>query len=265
MTTTDIHKIFFLTVDFENDWHSSATEGIRPCLDFLLNFLPRYQIKATVFVLAELIEKFALEIYEISKIHEVAVHSHSHKVLTNLSTIELLHEIKEAKERFEEINITPYGFSAPFFCTNQIVLDAIKSAGFLYDSSFVSFSIKSFYQNFFHPNRPYKLKNGLWEFPVTNWTFFRIPFGLSYLRIFGSFFDYSKISTHTVLFFMHSYDFAATMTQYNLAEIWKPFYLAAHSSNENRKLISDVFDRYQKKKYRFVSIYDYLNQGDKIG
>ena len=77
-----------ITVDLEYDWEKKETKNIS-LIPKLLDLFDSYNIKATFFVLGELIEKNEDCIKEIAKKHEIASHGFSHKNLKKIDSKDL--------------------------------------------------------------------------------------------------------------------------------------------------------------------------------
>ena len=81
-----------MTVDLEYDWDSDKTESWEGSLNKLLDFFDDNKIKSTFFVVTNLIDKYEDKVKEIARKHEIASHSHSHKILKFLGVKELEEE-----------------------------------------------------------------------------------------------------------------------------------------------------------------------------
>ena len=99
-------------------------------------------------------------------VHEVASHGVEHEDLTGeKSGIRLEDEalrsiLVQGREEIAELTgRPPQGFRAPYQHVDARVLDAVRDCGFRYDSS-MTVAMKD---GVLHP---YRLDNGLWEFPV---------------------------------------------------------------------------------------------------
>lgn len=127
-----------LTLDLEYDFETSNLDNLK-FIPKILDFFDDNNVKATFFCLGELVKENEDLIKEISKKHEIASHSFSHKRLNKLNDFELEREIKKSKEAFKEININVKGFRAPYFITNKNLWNLLKKYGFEYDSSIANF------------------------------------------------------------------------------------------------------------------------------
>ena len=139
----------------------------------LLNLLSKYNIKATFFLLGEMMEEFPELVHEIkNEGHELGCHTYSHPFLYEITPEKFREEIRRCKEL-----ITPYqekydGFRAPYFSiksANLWVLDILNEEGFTYDSSvFPGNTFRSGISGF--PKDIHTLPSGLVEYPISNFS-----------------------------------------------------------------------------------------------
>ena len=183
-----------MTIDLEYDWESEGTDNITVTLPKLLDLFDDYHVTATFFVMGEIAEKFPEQIKSISKRHEIASHSFSHKFMNRLSDEELEEEITNAKSALEKLGIAAGGFRCPYFVfpkNRQLFYELLKKYNFTYDSSLSTF-FPGRYFNLTSQTSPHKV-HGLIELPMPNFIPKFMPAGLSYYRIaypFSKFFNY---------------------------------------------------------------------------
>jgi hypothetical protein len=103
--------------------------------------------RATFFILGWLAERLPHLVREIhARGHEVASHGYEHRLGTDLSIRDLRNDLEDSKKRLEDITGEAVkGYRAPSFCINHETLRAIADSGYLYDSSYNSFSLHSRY------------------------------------------------------------------------------------------------------------------------
>ena len=103
--------------------------------------------KATFFVLFWIAQRLPRLIQEIhARGHEVASHGWKHVRCDQQSAGELKNDLEYSKKMLEDTVGAPvYGYRAPSFSINEDVLKAIADCGYLYDSSFNSFSLHDRY------------------------------------------------------------------------------------------------------------------------
>lgn len=195
-----------LTIDLEEWYHpeyvkskapTNKEERVTKSLDKTLRLLSELDVRATFFVLGELVEKHPEIPEKISKNgHEVAFHGYHHEQLWKMDAETLRSEIKKFDLLTTEKCI---GFRAPSFSLNnktKWALKVLEDAGYKYDSS-VFPTRTPLYGVWGAPTRPYKPsyqdvaeEDGnvkLWEFPLLVYPFvgLRIPVaGGFYLRFF---------------------------------------------------------------------------------
>lgn len=194
-----------LTVDVEDgvsiamkdyfNVHMDPTSRVLSNMDTILSLFNQNQVKATFFILGEVVEKFPDLLRQIDREgHEVGVHGYNHDQIFKLTPDKLESELTRAKSLIEDITGKQvYGFRAPAFSINQKTawaLPVIEKTGFTYDSSiFPSRSLRYGWQGFSKDICRLKLADSrdLIEFPLS---VFRIPGkdipvgGGGYLRYF---------------------------------------------------------------------------------
>jgi len=221
-----------LTLDLEYDFETDRLDNLK-FIPKILDFFDEHKVKATFFVLGELVKDNEELIKEISRKHEIASHSFSHKRLNKLNGFELEEEIKKSKEAFKEIGINVKGFRAPYFITNKRLWNVLKKNGFEYDSSVAGF-FPGRYLNF--NLKPRKI-NGIIELPVPN-LIFPFPNGLSYHRML---YPFSKLLKMNYMFYFHPCEFLGEM---NMNEI---NFFVKKAYKRNLKKSWQIFEEIVKK------------------
>ncbi len=126
--------------------------------------LPHHgSIRATFFILGWIAERLPHLVREIqSRGHEIASHGYSHELCHNQPIDALRVDLVRSKKLLEDITGSPiYGYRAPSFSITDEALIHIKSAGYLYDSSFNAFRLHKRYGKInLNGNR----KNGILHF-----------------------------------------------------------------------------------------------------
>jgi len=198
---------FFLTLDFEEWYHLEYVdkENINPytnatTIDKLGDFfsiLDQYNIKITVFILGELVAKHSNLIKKISKNgHEIAIHGWNHGLLNNKNENIFLREVSKAKKELEDlIGKEVRGYRSPCFSIDNKQLEALKTIGIKYDSSYIKFSEHPLYgslsmKNFNKVDDLIYIKKGFFEFELPTIKIFNkhIPIsGGGYFRLFPRF------------------------------------------------------------------------------
>ncbi len=128
-----IYRVHGWTYEAAND--PLFETGLRHALEFF----DRAQVRATLFVIAEDLDsphKRELIKEAVSRGHEIASHSYTHRKLTTLDRGEKQREIFASRERLEkELGVEVHGFRAPGFHIDREALELIDAAGYAYDSS----------------------------------------------------------------------------------------------------------------------------------
>ena len=179
-----------LTIDVE-DWFQ--VENFKSYIDFstwdsfelrveknthlILDLLDTFALKpkATFFILGWIAQKLPGLIRQIKdRGHEVASHGGNHHLCTILDRNRLAQDLLTSKKRLEDITgQAVYGYRAPSFAINDRVLEMIKQAGYLYDSSYNSFSAHGRYGSIdlsksVKRGGSYQLGTHFFELPVSN-------------------------------------------------------------------------------------------------
>lgn len=128
---------------FEKDSGGHLTGAINPTNTINTKNSP----KGTFFVLGWIAERLPNLVREIhSRGHEVASHGYSHDICNQESSEELKRDLSDSKKCLEDIIGTPvFGYRAPSFSINNDILKVIEKCGYLYDSSYNSFSMHGRY------------------------------------------------------------------------------------------------------------------------
>ncbi|MEA1901839.1 MAG: XrtA system polysaccharide deacetylase [Thermodesulfobacteriota bacterium] len=103
--------------------------------------------KATFFILGWIAERLPHLVREIhARGHEVASHGYTHNLCNQQSHEELKTDLADSKKMLEDIISAPiYGYRAPSFSIDKDILKIIQDCGYLYDSSYNSFSMHGRY------------------------------------------------------------------------------------------------------------------------
>ena len=131
----DVEEIFH--AEYVREYYASRKLTYRTpnILPQIISFLEKYNVKATFFIVGEILEKFP-EIKDIILTygHEIAFHGWTHKPLWKLGCKAFLDEVR----RFKRIYPNVIGFRAPSFSLNNSTkwaLYILEKEGFKYDSS----------------------------------------------------------------------------------------------------------------------------------
>jgi len=187
---------WFQTQNYEStirraDWQHCEFRAIENTAR-ILDILERHGARATFFVLGWVAER-APEIVEmiLDRHHEVASHGFSHRRLRDLGPAGFRSDLLRSVDALAEAGAADVrGFRAPSFSITQTeawAFDVLAECGFLYDSSVMPTGLHPDYGIRNAPLSPYKVREDLWEIPLTVLRVlgYGIPTGGgAYLRLF---------------------------------------------------------------------------------
>jgi polysaccharide deacetylase family protein (PEP-CTERM system associated) len=204
----------YLTIDVEDYFQVSAFDNVvRPeewaaCESRverntrkILVILAEQNIRATFFIVGWVAERFPALVQEIDRAgHEIGCHSYLHRRIYTLTPEQFHEDTKQAKDILESIiGKKVAGYRAPSYSiTNQSLwaLDILQEAGFQYDSSIFPMR-HDLYGIPDAPRFPYRLPNGLQEYPISTAMMMgrKIPVaGGGYFRLFPYWFTKRALS-----------------------------------------------------------------------
>ena len=130
---------------------------------------------ATFFVLCWIAERIPHLVREIAaRGHEVASHGCYHELPQNMPFHSLRTELKDSRKRLEDtIGMPVIGFRAPSFAIDDDILEAVSKTGYLYDSSYNSFSLHGRYGKISLNGQPqigiaHRVIDNFYELPISN-------------------------------------------------------------------------------------------------
>lgn len=251
---------------FEN-WTDRYDYVTKPSLE-LLNILEEYDVKATFFVIADMVDRYPelMERLKSSR-HEIAHHSLHHTIPFNTKTKQATQtpsewetELKEAKNILESyFERTVYGYRAPGAYFADWMLPILIKSGFLYDTSLVSNSVynKSNRALDHFPKIPFFLNKNFEVSDTADDSVLEIPWvsrkignfylpggGAFFFRLFGAKYFIKMYSEHLKMgdgvFYIHSLDISNE--KFPLSNFRnRPFYWinkGKKTKNELAKLLS---------------------------
>lgn len=155
--TVDV-ELFSQTPAYRAAEGATDREGIGlEGLAFLRAALARHEARSTCFVVSELAEEYPGAIRELAADgHEIGSHTHTHRLLTDLSPAERESELVRSKARLESTTgASVAGFRAPAFDVGPEHFHALRAAGYEYDASVVpARSIPGWYGGTVDRHRP---------------------------------------------------------------------------------------------------------------
>jgi polysaccharide deacetylase family protein (PEP-CTERM system associated) len=217
------------TVDLE-DWYQGV--GI-PAADWnryekrlnigfevLMNLLNKKNVKATFFVLGNVIEEYPETIRQlINEGHEIACHSYSHTELFYLDAGLFEKEILRCIELLKPFGKNYAGFRAPYFSIDNRswwALDILKKNHFYYDASIYPGDSKRTGIVGYRKDIHYIETAALWEAPVSTFKFLTFDFALggAFFRILPYKIFAEKLKkinlTRPGIFYMHPWELDET-------------------------------------------------------
>ena len=195
-----------LSVDFESFADTPAyrsasgtvpqPENIGPeTMDRLLALFEEYDADSTFFVVGDVAENHPERVRAAAEAgHEIASHTQTHRLLTDLEPAERREEMGRSREVLEDIaDASVEGFRAPAFDIAGDHFEMLAETGYTYDSSTVpARSIPGWYGGEFSAHRPTSasaLRAGapetIAELPVSVMPRLRLPLTGTWLRFFG--------------------------------------------------------------------------------
>lgn len=131
-------KICFVSIDVESDFATGQTfEGVAN-LDKILKIFEKDNLPVTLFVVGNVLERYAQQFKQWKNSYEIASHSFSHRFWNNLRESEREEELEKFINLYQKVfNQNPKGFRAPSHVIDEKGLQLLKKKGFLYDSSIV--------------------------------------------------------------------------------------------------------------------------------
>jgi peptidoglycan/xylan/chitin deacetylase (PgdA/CDA1 family) len=219
-------KMGIVSVDVEEDLHldlqkKKTFNNIEEMHELLATFA-NLNIRATLFVTGDVIQKYPDDVKEWSKKHEIGCHSRYHIPINFLSLTERENDIMEYLKLYRDLFSTrPEGYRAVQNIIDWDQIQLIEKSGFVYDSSIIEkipvFRIKQLPRGStpphpYHPNETNYLSTGkmkLWEIPISSSPFVHFPLYGTWIRYFGPSFFKALYKTSSPPFFhiaMHSWD-----------------------------------------------------------
>ena len=148
MSLSDYNKIILLTIDIEEWYHLEYLREYKLNKDIsvkrgfvdLLSALDDNSIKATFFIVSELLNKFKDVFQDINlNNYEIASHSHRHYLPLKMKLNDFYEDAYKSKNLLENyFNREIRGFRAPCFSINELCLDQLIKIGY-YEVVFLEF------------------------------------------------------------------------------------------------------------------------------
>lgn len=180
-----------LTVDVEDYYHVSAFDSVVGFANWenqqsrieanvrkVLDILAQEGVRATFFVLGWVAQHFPGVVKAIySAGHEIATHGYAHRLVYDQTPDEFQADVQRSLDVIQDLTGEKIiGYRAPSFSiTPKSVwaLEVLEACGLKYDSSV--FPTRPLVHNRYGfpgaPTRPYQIRPGFWEFPITTFRF----------------------------------------------------------------------------------------------
>jgi len=166
-----------LSVDVEDWYHDGGTGGVQPVEHRvegntlrLLDLLAARGVRATFFLLGEVVERFPALARRIADAgHEIGSHGHQHRPVMQMTRAELRADVGRSLRVIEDATgAAGGGYRAPYFSIKAAVrwpIEIVAEAGVRYDASILAIDRPPGLE-VVSPREPYRHPNGLWEIPV---------------------------------------------------------------------------------------------------
>ena len=230
------------------------------------------QIKATFFVLGWIAKKLPQLVLEIqSRGHEVASHGYYHNRCDQQIFSELKKDLENSKKLLEDIIGSPViGYRAPSFAINNDILKLIEDCGYLYDSSYNSFSLHDRYGSLdlsksIKKEAAYLLSDKFYEMPVSNLKLktqsMELPWsGGGYFRMIPLPLFTAGVNTilnqnNTYIFYMHPWEIDPDQPKVDNAPAFFKFRHYLNLKSTRKKLLRFI-KRF--KQHKFISCGQYI-------
>jgi len=251
-------RTFAMTLDLEKDFSGALENEDRLLRSHaltaeLLELLQAEQVKLSVFVVGELLEKYS-DVIELFQRYDCEFHCHSFSHKSPHSNSE--EDVSRSRNSFlAHFNTPPLGYRAPDGRINSEGIQNLEKYGFKFDSSF----FPSYYPNpakyLFKTRKPHRLKGTrLLELPNTSFSPLRIMLSISYVKMLGmaSFKRLLRVSSlpEVIVFGSHLHDFFADeeMLQ-QLPRVWKWIY--SRNADRGLEYLTDTLRYFRDQGYRF--------------
>lgn len=255
-------KICCLTLDLEAEHgykKQDSFEAFKKSDEFF-SFIEKENLKFTVFVLGELFDKKDKILDRMTQLNiEFGLHSYSHSSSCPLQEIESAY-----KAYVGYFNSEPFGYRGPYGYTNEETTLKLKKMGFRYTSS-VKPCLQVKNRRLGEIGVAYD--GGLMDLPVSRITFFKIPFGMGWVQLFGlnffKIFSWLKDFPEVLVFYMHLHDIINTEAYDCLPLKLKAFYLKNRFNADPIRNFARLISFLKSKGYNFLymsELYSYLSE-----
>lgn len=228
---------------------ASADREIETNVNETLEGFERLQLRATFFVLGRIAKRLPHLMKKIaSSGHELGSHSFFHKRIFSQSREQFRSDLRGSKDALETaVGVAVLGFRAPDFSIRPDslwILDEIRDAGFIYDSSLTPTDIHDVYGMSDVPVGIHRLANGLWEFPGGTFRFLgkTVPYGGGgYLRLYPVALSRALIrksarAGQSAMIYSHPYELGSQIVKVEPMSAYRRFRHYYHTKNGLQRL-----------------------------
>jgi hypothetical protein len=203
-------KRIALTVDLEPDWGVEGTRALREITPVFLRFLEDRGMRATFFVVSDLMDETPDLVAALGERNEIASHGCGHRMLDRLSAESACREMRQSRRRLTETGHRVDGFRAPFFRRPRGFLTLVRRAGYRYDSSMGSIAPGPANRRLARLRCPSRL-NGIYEFPTSAMGGGLLPLSLTWLRVLFPL-SVRQLPRSASLIYLHLHEFLPAET-----------------------------------------------------
>lgn len=255
-------RSFVMTLDLETDFCGGLCEEYQILqspekIKSLLEFLQSRDVRLSVFVVGELLEKFP-QIIELFMEYGCEFHCHSYSHDAQATDSE--EEIEKCKQAYEKFfHAPPLGYRAPDGRISTQGIQNLEKFGFKFDSSI----FPSYYPNpckYLFRNKDIHLYKGsnILEIPNTPISPFRLMLSISYIKFLGfkNFHRILKLSQlpQVVIFGSHLHDFFSEEDAVRrMSWLWRFVY--GRNRDQGVEYLDQTLGFFREKGYsfRFIS------------
>jgi peptidoglycan/xylan/chitin deacetylase (PgdA/CDA1 family) len=148
-TKSTFQKFAVLSMDVEDWYHLDyfnqknldRSYSLLDGIDTYADLLDEFSVPSSFFVLSDIAQQVVSRLRELSSFsHDISCHGDDHVRPLLLKSKEFVHRTIDARQRLEDLlGISIPGYRASCFSLDRERLDCLINAGFLYDSSKISF------------------------------------------------------------------------------------------------------------------------------
>jgi hypothetical protein len=168
-----------ITLDLEADYVTDEFYALEH-IPRLTEFCSSTSVPLTVFVEGRVLRNYEEVLSEFPKGTDFGLHCNNHRHIPDTP-----HSLVSGiRSFFAVFGHAPHSYRAGNYLVTPELMDTLVREGFLYDSSFVPSPIARI-QPGVPINRPFRLRNHLWELPVSVWPGLRLPLTMSLVSFIG--------------------------------------------------------------------------------